>query len=367
MPFTWPIKKHKKAIQISDAGYYRWHSTSYTRVHTLALQNDLNCDYATEGSDLKVNEQQLGLSDRRIIKGLLPFHPEVVMRHRRKMLGFRSPYILISSLFLAVFEGLRYPSLRGLSPLRKLKDTLEETPILVVANGSSSDELDWDKVKQLQNQGKLVIMCMNSFFSTNGAQKIVPDYYVLSDPIHNLSRGTESSARVWDYLIANRITTFVPRGWIRQAPKLKEEQIAIEFEDRGVFLGQKPNPTWLRSFSSVTSQKALNLAHYLSRGIIYAAGLDHSGFLGLSLSKEGKTMIERSLHSKGGSTQPETFFIEPLGTQGIADIFFGISQVLWSFTKYFSHMDIVNLSDRSYVDAFPFGDPMQLMKTKKEK
>lgn len=282
------------------------------------------------------------------------------------MMGLRGPYIFLSSLILAVFDGIRHPAHEGLSEIRKLRGVLGKTPVLVVANGSSSDQLDWERVEQLQNEGKLVIMCMNSFFSTKGAKRVIPDYYVLSDPVHNLSRGSELSVKVWGYLSKNRITTFVPRGWIKQAPKLIEQQIAIEFDDRGLFFGQRPNPTRPRSFSSVTSQKALNLANFLSEGTIYAAGLDHSGFLGLSLTSEGKPIL-KSKHSKGGSTQPETFLIEPLGTHGISDYFFGVSQVLWSFRKYFSHMNIINLSGSSYVDAFRFGDPMQLMKTKKDK
>lgn len=305
--------------------------------------------------------QNLGIGNSKIASRLIRLHPESVIRSRAFMLGLRGPYIFLTSVILTLAHSIVYPKLNSMKGLREMRNSLGDIPVLVIANGSSAEQLDWSRIRSLQKKKRLAVIAMNAFHGTEGARHIVPDFYVLSDPLHNLARSPESAASVWRYLQEKKITAFVPYHWLRGANHIFRGSPLIQFDDRAVFTGHRANPAFPRPYLSLTSMKAMDIANYLTSGKIFISGVDNSSFLGVSLGRDGN-VYQSSRHAKGGSTQIEFFQVVPTGRNGIADYFFSVAQVSWAYRRYFKNMNIYNLSNNSFVDAFEFADDLQLLK-----
>ena len=73
------------------------------------------------------------------------------------------------------------PQRSELKITKELKNTQTKKKCFVFANGPSMNLLDVKKIEQYQKAGFDVI-CINSYITSDMANTVVPNYYVLSDP-----------------------------------------------------------------------------------------------------------------------------------------------------------------------------------------
>ena len=245
----------------------------------------------------------------------------------------------------------------SLRKLRNMQESISQD-VLVITGGPSAGELSLEKVRELQSKSLLKVVFVNYLFDSQVGQSVSPDFQVLSDPLTKISRREEIAKThdLWCFLEANpEVQIVVPRTWKMDLGGISNP--VIYFDDRSLQgLSRSVNPTRPRGYKSHTTLKALAFSTYISKGTVHVIGFDNSTFLGLELGNK-TSMLGPNHVGKAGSAAKSLESIHP---DGLQDLFFDIANTCYDTKKCFGMKRIVNLSRRSFIDAFPFTDPLGL-------
>jgi hypothetical protein len=106
----------------------------------------------------------------------------------------------------------------------------------------------------------------------------------------------------------------------------------------------------LRRVPQMSIYKLLTVCHFLGYSKIYLIGVENTFFRGVKLTDSGQ-IVEGSTHyDPNYKTDPDMTHNFP---SGITDYFHWISQLFYSFHRYFPSDWIVNLDSNSLIDAIP--------------
>jgi len=248
------------------------------------------------------------------------------------------------------------PQRDELKKTKELKNTKRGKNCFVFANGPSMNLLDVEKIEGYQKAGFDVI-CVNSYILSDMAKTVVPNYYVLSDPVSFgvLTNYSTKEKIIIDEKILKKIGETVPK-------KLDEMNIPVfipaqysnynlfknyyifnDFENR--FNGNI-DPTKNRGYISNTAYKALALAIYLGYDTIYLCGLDLDYFKTIVVDKNN--IIQNvNVHYYDNSNRNLCIYDVPR-----------INHSLWTYFLMFKHLELftnpntINLNKNGLVDVF---------------
>ena len=183
------------------------------------------------------------------------------------------------------------PQRDELKRTKELKNTKKGKKCFVFANGPSMNLLDVKKIEKYQKLG-LDVICMNSYIISKMAEKVVPNYYVLSDPLSFCVKKEEIPDDLLEIQkkqikILNdlKIPVFIPA----------EYSIFNLFNNYYIFynFGNRfklyVDPTKPRGYPTTTAHKALTIACYLGYDEIYICGFDHDFFKNLTVDENNNT------------------------------------------------------------------------------
>lgn len=201
-------------------------------------------------------------------------------------------------------------SLRSkIDSIRLLKKSKTGARCFVFGNGPSLGRIDPNKVKRFQSDG-FDVFATNQYLCSDFASTVVPDFYLLSDPL--TFQGT--NGRRVDPLLEQDIACLRDRlneenKMVLLAPVDQKKRNAFSlktfyFNDfENPFSKNAVNVTRPRGYQSISGYKALAVACYMGYREIFIAGLDNSGFKNLFVDSENQ-LIEYRDHFYGANRPP---------------------------------------------------------------
>jgi hypothetical protein len=243
------------------------------------------------------------------------------------------------------------PRKKVLKPTAALKNSKCGKVALILGTGPSIDRLNVDEVPLYIDD----IFAINEFFSLKISDRIIPNYYCLSDPAHFRATPEYSEERrtqLNKYLRKVEPSLLLPHWSYREIEF--EHFCKLYFDDREFSWFRKNiAPTKPRSYSSATLYKALAMACHMGYDKIYILGLDNSNFKSyqgtvsnLVLDTLDHTAAVSDSHKEHIMPSPQVKFSS------------GMAGRMQSFSKLFGDLDlfpkskIINLSQDSLVDVF---------------
>jgi hypothetical protein len=242
---------------------------------------------------------------------------------------------------------------RALRATRRFRGAGSGNRALVIANGPSAGSLDLDRVAEEQKQG-LCVFAINYYPLSEAAEKVKPDFLVLSDPVTRLSNTTDERTRLLWKSVRQETQTrlLVPTSWYQDLEA--DDGLlarAIFFNDIGLEGWTKNiSPLRARGYLALTAYKALAFALFMSFDSVYIIGVDNSMFRTIGVTRENR-LIQGAHHffAAGGiETDVSDHFVN-----GIGDYFRDVSLCFSSLARSFSGSPVVNLDPQSLVDCFP--------------
>ncbi|NKQ39706.1 MAG: hypothetical protein HF967_09635, partial [Methanosarcinales archaeon] len=219
----------------------------------------------------------------------------------------------------------------------------------VFANGPSINLLDLKKIEKYQKYGFDVI-CVNSYILSDMAKTVVPNYYVLSDPLSfNISKNaipsdyTSMNKKQIDSLDKLNIPVFIPAQFFNLC-KIKHQYIFNDFENR--FIGNI-DPTKPRGYVSMTAYKSLAIACYLGYDTIYICGFDSDYFKSICVDENNNIYYIDKHYDDDGVNRRVT----PNAGKGLGNLLWE-HHFLFKNMELFSDYNIIHLDKNSLVDAF---------------
>ena len=239
---------------------------------------------------------------------------------------------------------------------RKAKDRYANKDALIIASGPSVNRLHVANVLAAQSSGKLDVFALNWFSLSDLAQKIVPDFFCLSDPItkpgsQSVFKGKRSE-EIWHYLESQpTIKLMLPHNWMKYTKSIKNK-VEIWIDDREL-VGwsrsssvQKP-----RGYASVTAHKTIASAIFMGYRTIYLIGLDNSLFKFVEVDKDNQ-IIEMPAHVYDTVNTVE-IRRQHLYPKGMQSLLYNYSIVFVDLKRCFQSTNIFNIDKSSMTDAFP--------------
>jgi len=259
---------------------------------------------------------------------------------------------------LIVFILFTSLSLRSLRRTRKIsrtqRDIARGRDALIIAGGPSSLKLNLHKVKADQMSNKVSVFAMNWYTHTELAHQLVPDYYVLSDPLNQMNRHSEFRGRrsvdIWSQLAKWTETKLIlPHNWY---PYTKDFETRISmFIDNRELIGfsKSTNPTKPRGYGSLTALNAVAAAQYMGFDNVFLIGLDGNMFYALTVDGSGQIFL-------GGSNLADSELtplvgLSPDSPSGMADVLYNFSTEFLDIRRCFTAPNIFNLNLDSLVDG----------------
>jgi len=207
-----------------------------------------------------------------------------------------------------------------------------------------------------QRRGELDVFAMNWYTHTNIAKSIIPDYYVLSDPINKMNSGKSFRGRktedLWDQLsVWSDTKLIVPNFWMRQLRETKFK-IGCYVDDREL-LGFTKNISILkpRGYCSMTAFKSIAAAVHLGYDTIYLVGFDSSTFMSTAINSKNQIFESKNNIADGPHTPNQVLDKDFPG--GMSDMLYAYAQVFLDVKKCFKKASVITIQADSYLDAFP--------------
>jgi len=273
-------------------------------------------------------------------------------------------YADIKELFATYVLSIGYyliyilPQRDNLKRTKELKNIKKGRRCFVFANGPSMNLLDVKKIEKYQNAGFDVI-CVNSYILSDMADTVVPDYYVLSDPISfgaskNLVPDAVMNAqkKVIERVNDLNIPVFIPAQFTNNS--LKHYYI---FNDFGNKFTSNINPIKQRGYSSMTAYKALAIACYLGYDTIFICGFDNDYFKSFSVDDNNDIYyIDRHYFDAGLKR-----IVRPNKGEGLGNLLWE-HHLLFKNLELFKKCNIINLNKNGLVDAFSKKHDLDVLK-----
>jgi hypothetical protein len=235
---------------------------------------------------------------------------------------------------------------------------------LIVANGPSVGMLDIERLDAQRKKNKIDIFCMNNYLVGNLADKIKPDYYVLTDPTYfgireNWQLQYDDQIRdekfVIDELIRLQIPTLIPIEFKNHADGIN--QIYFNGFSHPNFKNID-NPLLPIGVYPLSAMRALAICVYMGYGTISIIGYDHSNFknINLNISNEISEGSDHFYHNKSEIIKyPKEVY------KNISSYFKEYSRIFEVYYK-FSKYKIYNLNLNGFIDAFEKKDIFRILK-----
>ncbi len=222
---------------------------------------------------------------------------------------------------------------------------------LVLGTGPSLSNLRLDLVQDYVND----VFVVNEYFSLKISDKLKPDFYCLSDPLHfdpNSAGMSETRNSLQEYFADCNPVLIFPH-WAKSLPYFKDFS-TLYFDDREQsWFSKNISPLKPRGYTSVTLYKALAMACFMNYDKIYLLGLDNTNFKSYIGSKDNIVLDNSSITAEKNETDKPSIYAAPQikFTSGIAGRMQSYA-LLFGDLKFFNKNNIVNLSENSLVDVF---------------
>ena len=267
-------------------------------------------------------------------------------------------YVFVFFIDLIILIKTSFKTFRNFKNFRdtkSLKNTFKDQNAFVFANGPSLNKVDLNKVKQLQQNSGNKVICVNSFISKL-SHKLIPDYYVISDPVYFGFDQELHSKTVYkdvkedlDLIEKYNVTVFIP---LKFKNNFKINTKIYYFNDMEIrrFNRNITDITKPRSYLSMTAYKALAIAYYLGFKKIYISGYDNNYFKTIEVDKNNKIYYNEN-HA----------FKQDDNNQYNIDQHYSLNMKLGKFLLDLSYLfldlykfpkNIINLDEESLVDSF---------------
>jgi len=262
-----------------------------------------------------------------------------------QMLELFATYILnIAYICLNIF-----PQRDLIKKTKGLKNTKKRKKCFVFANGPSINLLDYEKVLKYQKLG-FDIICMNSYIISKMAEKIIPNYYILSDPLSfcvkkeeipdDLLKTQKKQIKILNDL---KIPVFIPAEY-SSFNLFNNYYIFYNFGNRFKLY---VDPTKPRGYPTTTAHKALTVACYLGYDEIYICGFDHDFFKNITVDENNNTYFLTN-HYYDIEIKNE---ITPKNGKNVSILLWEQHQLFKNLER-FKKYNIINLDKNGLVDAF---------------
>lgn len=274
--------------------------------------------------------------------------PEHYQRQTLFRLTLTNLRVMLESWVLGLVYGPKY--FLNLRETRRFLGQQRVSEALVIANGPSAARLKPEEVQLWRGTNK-VIIAVNNFPVSEIGQRIRPDYLVLSDPLYGPE--SERLTRLVKAAEHDSFIILVPSQWLFSVRKSHPGVTWLGFDDRRGRrrFSSKPVIWKKRTYTSLTSLKALGLACSLKARQILIIGFDSNTFMGVSVD-EGNRIMQASFHHEGSQTS-DVRDISELHPNGMADYFFSLAVQLSDLRSIFRFAPIINLDENSITDCFP--------------
>jgi hypothetical protein len=245
-------------------------------------------------------------------------------------------------------------SRRRLRPLKQMKNSKKNIPVLIIGNGPSSASLTSEQIKRLRLQNAEVIS-MNNYDKRQISTEIIPEFHFLLDPEYHRAdfEGTKS---IQTYLESHPkiqliLSSLAPNSvnWTKQSLFVNGIQ--------AVGLWKSDSPLKANTYTQGVIFSALKFAHFLGYSPIYVTGVDNSFYKHHFHNQIGEIFINTDgLHSYSDEVEGKYARTIPFLTRNMSDVLFAHAICLRDLRKFSKGKTIVNvgLSDHTN-DAFPFG------------
>lgn len=250
------------------------------------------------------------------------------------------------------YYRLRYVS-RSYSLLnetRKLKGSKSGKSAFVFANGPSLKLLDEDKIVKLQKEQGYDVFAVNSYINSPFAQKVIPDYYLLSDPAYfaqdKISEELATRLRKdIQLLVQNKVTVFLPVEYAGRSPYSSTYYF---YDAENVF---RDNIDILRprGYLSMTAYKALAAACFMGYDKIYICGFDNDYFLNLVVDENNEIYyIDKHFYDAKGAPEKR---VKDVHSKSVGELLY-FHHYLFTHLGKFKKFPIINLNTKGIVDCF---------------
>lgn len=243
-----------------------------------------------------------------------------------------------------------------LNHIWKNLDFPKQKQVIIIANGPSFNK---DLAEAIISKRKFFdIAVMNNYFLNDYSDKIVPNYYVLSDPEHVETRSvnqTKLNETLKKFILDNNVKLLAPneKRWEQF------QKSFIPFNDFQNLSSSNIDPRKPRGYTSNTGFKAIALMLALKYKKIYIMGLDFDYPRKLMLDKNNKIYLKRE-HSYGDTNANLSHEFDSIG-----HALSWWSENYWHLRKLKSEK-IVNVTNNSMVDSFSRMTPGNFINTIQE-
>lgn len=242
-----------------------------------------------------------------------------------------------------------FPQRDELKRTNKLKNTTNGKKCFVFANGPSMNLLDVEKIEGYQKAGFDVI-CVNSYILSDMAKTVVPNYYVLSDPVsfgvsENIVPNDvmDAQKRQIEHLNELNIPVFIPAQF-SNLNLITNHYIFNDFENR---FSKNIDPIKPRGYRTMTAYKTLAIACYMGYETIYICGFDNDYFKAISVDENNDAyIIDKHFYDQGIKIRTT-----PSVGKGMGDILWEHHR-LFKNLELFTHHNITNLNKNGLIDTF---------------
>ena len=224
---------------------------------------------------------------------------------------------------------------------------------LVVANGPSSNEVDWSLVKKERELGECFLFLINHSLNEPEVLERGADFLVLSDPGSHSSSLDPRTIKLWENISAlPSLRLITPISWHRDIGDSRCDSLeCLHFSDLSLeSISVSTSPLKARGYPSLTAYKAMAFAKHLGFSTILIAGVDNSMFRALKVDSTNSLIQSPNHFVKQYGPSVNVTDIYP---NGIADYFTELSEMFLSLRRCFRGTQIYNLGLQSEVDAFP--------------
>ena len=259
---------------------------------------------------------------------------------------------LVSLLVFVKYFFLHHLQLKKfLKNTKELGNSKSDKRCLIIGNGKSLNELNFDKVKSLQDSGELEIFVVNFLIvDTEIRDRIAPNYVFLSDPETKFDFKSERNKELWRFISEHPdVKVITPHTWHDSIPSCGSD--CLHFNDISLEgLSKNISPLKVRGYASFTTYKAIAYTLFLNYSKILLIGLDNSWYKGVQVNTKNEIILD-SFHFTNNYSEPKN--ITSHYTYGVAELFIDVSSSLTSLIELFPKKDIINLSNQSIIDCFP--------------
>ena len=241
-----------------------------------------------------------------------------------------------------------------LQPLKQMKNTKRNIPVLIIGNGPSSASLTSKQIKKLKSHNADVIT-MNNYNHMSIASEIIPDYHFLLDPVYQ-SVEDEERKSVQSYLESHPEIQLIQSSLVPIPMNCTKTSLFVN-GIQAVGLWKSDSPLKANTYPQGVLFSALKFANFLGYSPVYVTGIDNSFYKNHFHNQIGKIMIDmKDLHSYTEEAEERYESTIPYLTRSMSDVLFAHAIFLRDLRKFNRGKTIINVGLTDHTnDAFPFG------------